>query len=81
LQDEKEIKLIWTKRADGTVLPRRVPDAANPALSPRQDDAANPDRRRDNDRQDRDGDRRDQGGRGKVYWDKDKFFSSVSSLT
>ena len=65
-KDEKEIKLIWAKRVDGTILPRRLPDAANPAAPPRQDDANDRDhrRRRDNDRRDRDGDRRDQGGRG-----------------
>ena len=37
-KDEKEIKLIWAKRADGTILPQRLPDAANPATPPRQDD-------------------------------------------
>jgi hypothetical protein len=54
------------ERADGTILPRRLPDAANPAASPRKNDADDRDhrRRRDNDRRDRDGDRRDQGGRG-----------------
>jgi len=31
-KDEKEIKLIWTKRADGSILPRRVPDAASQAF-------------------------------------------------
>jgi len=30
-RDEEEIKLNWGKRADGTILPRSVPDAAVPA--------------------------------------------------
>ena len=81
---EKEIKLIWAKRADGTVLPRRVPDAANPAASPRQNaDDRDPQRRRDNDRRDRDGDRRDQGGRGgrgQVYWGNDKGTPCLTSI-
>ena len=64
-KDEKEIKLIWGKRADGTLLPRRVHDAAVPAAPPRQNaDDRDPQRRRDNDRRDHDGDRRDQGGSG-----------------
>jgi hypothetical protein len=33
-RNEKEIKLTWGKRADGTILPRRVPDAAAPAAPP-----------------------------------------------
>ena len=88
-----EIKLIWTKRADGTTLPRRLPEAAIPAAPPRHDDADDRDhrRRRDYDRRDRDGDRRDHGGRGgrlgrgHVYWDKDKgtpcLTSSITHLT
>ena len=82
-KDEKEIKLIWAKRADGTILPRRLPDAANPAALPRQDDTDDRDHRRR-----RDNDRRDQGGRGgcgHVYWDKDKgtpcLTSSITHLT
>ena len=35
-KDEKEIKLTWGKRADGTVLPRRAPNAAVPAAPPRR---------------------------------------------
>jgi hypothetical protein len=63
-------------------LPRRVPEAANPAAPPRQDDR-DQQRRRDNDRRDHDGDRRDQGGRGgrgQVYWDKDKGTPCLTSI-
>ena len=62
-KDEKEIKLIWAKRAEGTILPRRLPYPANPAAPPRQDDA----------------DDRDHGGRGHVYWDKDKGTPCLTS--
>ncbi len=37
-KDDKEIKLTWGKRADGTILPRKAPDAAVPAAPLRQDD-------------------------------------------
>ena len=91
-KDEKEIKLTWGKRANGTVLPWRAPDAAVPAAPPRQNDADDRDQRhrRDNDRRDRDGDRRDHGGCGGrggrgVQWDKDKgtpcLTSSITHLT
>ena len=42
---DKDIKLIWGKRADGTPLPHRIPDAAVPAASPRQDAADDRDHR------------------------------------
>ncbi len=85
-KDEREIKLTWGKRADGTILPRKAPDAAVPAAPPRQNDAEDRDqrRRRDNERRDRDGDRRDHGGRGGrggrgVQWDKDKGTPCLTS--
>ena len=63
----------------------RLPDAANLAAPPRQDDTEDRDqrRRRDNDHQDLDGDRRDQGGRGgrgHVYWDKNKGTPCLTSI-
>ena len=76
-KDEKEIKLIWAKRADETILPRKLPDAANPT------DDRDQRRRCDNDRRDRDVDRRDKGGRGgrgHVYWDKDKGTPCITSF-
>ena len=86
-KDERDIKLIWGKRADGTLLPCRVPDAAVSAAPPRQNaDDRDPQRRRDNDRRDRDYDRRDQegrggrDGRGQVQWDKDKGTPCLTSM-
>ena len=68
LKDDSDIKLVWSKRADGSMIQRQGPDVANPAAPPRQDDTDDRDqrRRRGNDRRDPDGDRRVQGGRGDV---------------
>ena len=80
-KDEKEVKLIWGKRADGTPLPRWVADASIPAAPPRQNaDDIDQQKRRDNDRRDRDGDRRYRGGRGPVHWDKDKGTPCLTSI-
>jgi len=93
LKEEKDIKLNWGKRADGTPLPPKIPDAAVHAAPARQEPADNRDhrRRRDNDRRDRDGERRDQGGRGgrggrgQVHFARDTgtpcLTSSITHLT
>ena len=58
-KEEKDIRLTWGRRADGTTLPRVAPNAAVPPAPPRRDDVddRDPQRRRDHDRRDRDGDR------------------------
>ena len=80
-KEEKDIRLTWGRRADGTTLPRVAPNAAVPPAPPRRDDMddRDPQRRRDHGRRDRDGDRRDQGGRATKT--KKRPVSPVSSLT
>ena len=84
---DREVKLIWKQRADGTRLttgtsaapdPPRHNDAPTLILQNLSNDAGdrNQRRRRDNDRRDRDrrdhGDRGGGGGRGQVHFEKDK---------
>jgi hypothetical protein len=82
-KDEKEIKLTWGKRADGTILPLKAPDAAVPAAPPRQNNTDDGDqrRRRDNDRRDHGG----RGGRGQIHFARDTgtpcLTSSITHLT
>jgi len=56
-KEEKEIKLTWGKRADGTHLPKRASESTCPPISPRNNDANDRDYQ-GNRRGDRENDRR-----------------------
>ena len=90
---EREVKLSWKQRADGTRLttgtsaapdPPRHNDAPTPALQSAGDRDQR--RRRDYYRRDRDRDRRDHGGRGggggrgQVHFEKDKGTPCLTSI-
>ena len=88
---DREVKLSWKQRADGTRLttgtsaapdPPRQNDAPTPILQNRSNDAVDRDHRRrrdDRDRRDHGG-RGGAGGRGHVHFEKDKGTPCLTSI-